>query len=33
VALEAALAGAGFGDVEPWRDEDGDLRGLVARRR
>jgi release factor glutamine methyltransferase len=33
VALEPALAGAGFGEVEPWRDEDGDLRGLVARRR
>ena len=27
-----ALAAAGFIDVEPWFDEDGDLRGITARR-
>jgi release factor glutamine methyltransferase len=26
------LVAAGFGDIESWRDEDGDLRGLAARR-
>jgi release factor glutamine methyltransferase len=31
-ALEPALADAGFVDAESWLDEDGDLRGLVARR-
>jgi release factor glutamine methyltransferase len=32
VALAPALAAAGFADVEPWHDDDGDLRGLAARR-
>ncbi len=27
-----ALGDAGFTTVEPWFDEDGDLRGIVARR-
>lgn len=30
-ALAPALAAAGLVDVEPWTDEDGDLRGLGAR--
>jgi release factor glutamine methyltransferase len=30
-ALAPALARSGFGDVEPWRDDDGELRGLAAR--
>jgi release factor glutamine methyltransferase len=30
--LDPALAAAGFDAVEPWFDEDGDLRGLAARR-
>jgi release factor glutamine methyltransferase len=30
-ALAPALAAAGFTTVEPWFDEDGDLRGVVAR--
>jgi len=30
--LRPALTDAGFADVEPWHDEDGDLRGVVARR-
>jgi release factor glutamine methyltransferase len=30
--LRPDLVAAGFGDVESWRDEDGDLRGLAARR-
>jgi release factor glutamine methyltransferase len=30
--LLPALAAGGFTGVDPWRDEDGDLRGLVARR-
>jgi release factor glutamine methyltransferase len=29
-ALAPDLAAAGFGDVESWWDEDGDLRGVVA---
>jgi release factor glutamine methyltransferase len=29
--LAPALAAAGFADVEPWYDDDGDLRGLAAR--
>jgi release factor glutamine methyltransferase len=32
VALAPDLAAAGFASVTPWSDEDGDLRGLVARR-
>ena len=32
LALAPTLAAAGFVAVEPWHDEDGDLRGLVARR-
>jgi release factor glutamine methyltransferase len=31
-ALAPALAGAGFGSVETWRDDEGDLRGLDAQR-
>lgn len=31
--LAPALAAAGFTEVETWSDEDGDLRGLQARRR
>jgi release factor glutamine methyltransferase len=31
-ALRPALAAAGFTEVDPWHDEDGDLRGLAARR-
>jgi release factor glutamine methyltransferase len=31
VLLRPALVDAGFTAAEPWRDEDGDLRGLVAR--
>lgn len=31
-ALVVALVGCGFTAVDPWRDEDGDLRGLSARR-
>jgi release factor glutamine methyltransferase len=31
--LVPALDAAGFTDVSPWHDEDGDLRGLVARTR
>ena len=31
VLLAPDLASAGFRDVEPWWDEDGDLRGLAAR--
>jgi release factor glutamine methyltransferase len=31
-ALAADLDRAGFGELEPWHDDDGDLRGLVARR-
>jgi len=30
--LAPVLARAGFGDVAPWHDEDGDLRGVVATR-
>jgi release factor glutamine methyltransferase len=30
-ALAPELAASGFGDVESWRDEDGDLRGVAAR--
>jgi release factor glutamine methyltransferase len=30
--LLPALTAGGFTGVDPWRDEDGDLRGLVARR-
>ena len=30
-ALAPALASAGFGEVTPWWDEDGDLRGIAAR--
>lgn len=30
-SLVGPLAAAGFGDATPWFDEDGDLRGLVAR--
>jgi release factor glutamine methyltransferase len=30
-ALAPDLALSGFGDVEPWRDDDGELRGLAAR--
>ena len=30
-ALAPDLAASGFGDVEPWRDDDGELRGLAAR--
>lgn len=29
-ALAAPLAAAGFGEAEPWYDEDGELRGLAA---
>lgn len=29
--LATDLASSGFGDVEPWRDHDGDLRGMAAR--
>ena len=32
VLLGSALVDAGFTATEPWRDEDGDLRGVVARR-
>lgn len=32
VALAGSLAGAGLAQVAAWRDEDGDLRGLEARR-
>jgi release factor glutamine methyltransferase len=32
-ALAPSLAAAGFEPAEPWHDEDGDLRGLAARRR
>ena len=32
-ALAPTLAGAGFEPGEPWHDEDGDLRGVAARRR
>lgn len=31
VRLEPTLAAYGFTDLEPWHDEDGDLRGLGAR--
>lgn len=31
VALAPDLARSGFGDVESWRDEDGELRGLAGR--
>jgi hypothetical protein len=31
-ALAASLAAAELGDVEPWYDEDGELRGLSARK-
>jgi release factor glutamine methyltransferase len=31
VALAPSLPAAGFDVVAPWRDEDGDLRGLAAR--
>lgn len=31
VALAAPLAAWAFGEVEPWYDEDGELRGLAAR--
>jgi release factor glutamine methyltransferase len=30
--LRPALAAAGFGAITTWADEDGDLRGLTARR-
>jgi release factor glutamine methyltransferase len=30
-ALAPELAASGFGDIESWRDEDGDLRGVAAR--
>lgn len=30
--LAPDLSAAGFVDVDPWRDEDGDLRGIAARR-
>lgn len=30
-ALAPALHAAGFGEAAPWRDEDGDLRGVAAR--
>jgi release factor glutamine methyltransferase len=30
-ALAPVLAPSGFGDVESWRDDDGELRGLAAR--
>ena len=33
VALAPALATARFGPGEPWHDEDGDLRGVAARKR
>ena len=29
--LATELASSGFGDVEPWRDDDGELRGMAAR--
>jgi len=32
VALAPVLADAGFTAADPWRDEDGDLRGLASRR-
>jgi release factor glutamine methyltransferase len=32
-ALAPDLAASGFGDVEPWSDDDGELRGLAARTR
>jgi release factor glutamine methyltransferase len=32
VALAPDLDRAGFDELEPWHDDDGDLRGLVARR-
>ena len=32
-AVRPVLADRGFDDVEPWHDDDGDLRGIVARRR
>ena len=32
-ALAPALAEAGFEPAQPWHDEDGDLRGIAARRR
>lgn len=31
--LAPTLAAAGFDRIDPWRDEDGDLRGLAAQRR
>lgn len=31
-ALTVDLAAAGFSEAEPWHDDDGDLRGLAARR-
>ncbi len=31
--LAPALSGAGFATADPWRDEDGDLRGVAARLR
>ena len=30
--LAPTLRAAGFAAAEPWRDDDGDLRGLAARR-
>jgi hypothetical protein len=30
--LSGVLSGAGFGTLQMYRDEDGDLRGLQARR-
>ncbi|MEA2423929.1 MAG: release factor glutamine methyltransferase [Thermoleophilaceae bacterium] len=29
--IAPALASSGFGDAEPWHDEDGDLRGVASR--
>jgi hypothetical protein len=31
-ALAPTLVAGGFANVEPWHDDDGDLRGLAARR-